>query len=380
MLPESSISRRLQSLRYGCAPLVVLCFLGFFFATTSRAQDVAAATRQTHAEKNKDKNQKPAHVYTDDDLKRTHILTPDDQAKVEARKRNSEPPAAAPREKTLDAGTPAKTESLGEVARRYRQEKAAREAEQALKKQPRDGFPMALPGTSLAAPKPLVVPGSELHSPAIPRRKNFAARAPLKIIPTAPRSLPSSNFSLPSSPAAPEIFRMPNSLPNGGASRGRISPFQPRPLGAPVTRSNSATSSLPPINPAKLQRVTVKRGDTFWKFARIYLGQGSRWQELLSVNPGMNDPRTLEAGAEIFVPRNAMIATPADAPKKFTPRDASGTITVHLHDSLWSIARRNFGHGAAWTCVAQANPQIADPNFLLPGEQLLLPAGCRELP
>ena len=380
MRPESPISRRLQSLCYGCAPLAVFCFLVFFFATTSRAQDVAAAARQTQAEKDKDKNQKPAHVYTDDDLKRTHILTSADQAKVEARKKNSEPPAAAPQEKTLDAGTPAKTESLGEVARRYRQEKTAREAEQALKKQPRDGFPMELPGTSLATPKPLVVPGSELRSPIIPRKKTFSAPvAPLGIAPRS-RPLPSSNFSLPSSPAAPRILPVPNAVPNRAPSRARISPFEPRPLVAPATRPTSSASSLPPINPEKLQRVTVKAGDSFWKFARIYLGQGSRWQELLAVNPGVNDPRNLEAGTEIFVPTSAATARHTNPRENFASPDASGTITVHLHDSLWSIAKAHFGHGAAWTCLAQANPQISDPNFVLPGQQLSMPAACTELP
>jgi nucleoid-associated protein YgaU len=98
------------------------------------------------------------------------------------------------------------------------------------------------------------------------------------------------------------------------------------------------------------------------------------------VNPGVNDPRNLEAGTEIFVPSSAAKARRTNPRENFVPPDASGTITVHVHDSLWSIARAHFGHGTAWTCLVQANPQISDPNFVLPGQQLSMPASCTELP
>jgi len=78
----------------------------------------------------------------------------------------------------------------------------------------------------------------------------------------------------------------------------------------------------------KLAIVTVKPGDSLWKFAVSRLGNGRRWQELLALNPGLRNPDLLEVGSQVVVP--ASIAPPR-APMKYTVRPG---------DTLWTIAAK----------------------------------------
>jgi hypothetical protein len=108
----------------------------FFLSTsTTRAQDVAEAARQEQSRKVAQKNS-PKHVYSEEDLKKKTILTPDDQAKVAARK---QPDQQDPEKERERAQQPAQhqnaaVESLGDIARQYRIEKSAREAQATAKK------------------------------------------------------------------------------------------------------------------------------------------------------------------------------------------------------------------------------------------------------
>ena len=100
--------------------VVFLCVCGI----QVRGQDVADAARQAKARK-ADEQKSPKHVYTEDDLKRSVILTPDDQARVEARKKLQNSVPAEQNALQKPAETAPLTESLGEIARKYRQQKAA---------------------------------------------------------------------------------------------------------------------------------------------------------------------------------------------------------------------------------------------------------------
>lgn len=51
---------------------------------------------------------------------------------------------------------------------------------------------------------------------------------------------------------------------------------------------------------------------------------------------------------------------------------ANRTYTIRKGDTLWSIAKREYGNGQRWKEIAQANPSV-DPKKMLIGQQVVLP-------
>jgi nucleoid-associated protein YgaU len=110
----------------------------------------------------------------------------------------------------------------------------------------------------------------------------------------------------------------------------------------------------------------VQPGDSLWKLAQQNLGRGSRWPEFVAANPGIVDPDRIAAGTEIV------------APASLTSLKSDLKVTVKDGDTLSRIAQSKYGRAAAWRCIAQANPEIADVNRIYEGQQLLLPFSCRQ--
>jgi nucleoid-associated protein YgaU len=133
------------------------------------------------------------------------------------------------------------------------------------------------------------------------------------------------------------------------------------PLHAPVA---SPPGAVVPSVSTKLTIVTVKPGDSLWKLAAERLGNGRRWHELLSVNPGLRDPNYIEAGSQIVLPASV------------SPTRTATKYTVRLGDTLSGIAKTQLRHASSWSCIAQANPAIRDANLIHEGQVLLIPASC----
>ncbi|HKM83470.1 MAG TPA: LysM peptidoglycan-binding domain-containing protein [Candidatus Acidoferrum sp.] len=298
---------------------------GLVCAGGLHAQDAAGAARQEKARKAAE-SKSSHHVYTEDDLKRAKILTPEDQAKVAARKNN---PTEKKEEQAKGGGESAPgEESLGEVARRYRKEKAEREAARATGQGDRSQFPMKMPEATMAAPKMLVQP----------RMEERAAGS------------------------------------SGRSAAGRVSPFEPRPLrvapvmpGAPREPGANLLRVEPEVvarNAAMILR-KVERGDSWWKLAEIYLGKGTRWRELRGMNAAdARPPELLLLGSTVVVP--------AEVAGRGTP--VAKSVTVQKGDTLWRLARVHLGRGAAWKCLMAANPELGEPERLRIGQKVLLPA------
>jgi nucleoid-associated protein YgaU len=336
---------------------ILCCSVVFSFCTfRTSGQEVAEAARQEKASKAAEQTS-AKHVYTEEDLKKKVILTPEDQARVEARKQQQTP--VEQNAEQLPSNADPNAESLGEIARRFRAEQAAREAELQAKKK-FTIFPYQFPEDVLAEPRlgvdPLTAPGS-----------GVAIVAP----PMAPAPVRPSYTLRPSRPAV---------------SPRRISPFQPRPLtglpsvppstmlalpGIPlhapeVPRAveKTAEKTLPvPVGFTGVRQIEVLAGQSWWKLAELYLGDGTRWPELRRLNAmAGGPPELLKRGSLVLVP---------EATKKIEV--SSHTIPLQKGDSLWSLAEEHFGRGSAWVCVAAANPQIVAYTHLAVGTLVRLP-------
>lgn len=142
-----------------------------------------------------------------------------------------------------------------------------------------------------------------------------------------------------------------------------MSPVVPVPR-HPVAPQPAPVAPAAPA-PARANIVTVQSGDSLWKIATEQLGNGLRWHELLSVNPGIRNPDHIEAGSQIVLPTSV------------STQRTSTKYTVRKGDSLWSIAQAQLGHATSWSCIAQANPSILDANFIREGQILSVPSSCR---
>ena len=328
---------------------ILLCVVVFSLSTIPAfGQDVADAARK-EKERKAAEQKDPRHVYTEEDLKKGTILTPEDQARVEARKHKQETTPAQENVELVPRSADPQAESLGEIARRFRREQAERQTELDAKKK-FSAFPYDIPSDVLAEPAPEVAPR------------------------IAPMIAPMPN------PAAPVSRSMARTVAPTAVSRGRVSPFQPRPAsgllgGSPSTRVvvpgiSIRTSGEPlavqkkwevaPVNGTR--QIEVAAGQSWWKLAEQYLGHGARWPELRKLNADAGGPpELLKRGSKVVVP---------EAMRKSA--GGSKTISVKKGDTLWSLAQEHFGRGSAWVCLASANPQIVDYKHIAIGSVVWL--------
>jgi nucleoid-associated protein YgaU len=54
-------------------------------------------------------------------------------------------------------------------------------------------------------------------------------------------------------------------------------------------------------------------------------------------------------------------------------------VTVRRGDSLWKLAEQHLGRGLRWHDLLSANPGILDPNHIVAGSQIVLPASISSL-
>ena len=309
------------TLLFGIAGLLLA---GLLCAGGLQAQEVAEAARQER-ERKAAAAKTPHHVYTEEDLKRVQILTPEDQAKVAARK-NDATPKKEEQAKGPGGSAPGE-ESLGEVARRYRREKAEREAARATEQRAGSQFPMKLPDATMAAPRIFVRPKTEA-----PKTESSRRGATRRVAPFEPRPLP----------AAPGIAVAPS---GPGKTVLQVTPEVVKPNAATVARR-------------------VERGDSWWKLAKIYLGDGARWRELRGMN--VMDARP----AELLL-LGSTVRVPAESVGRGT--SLAKSVTVKGGDTLWRMAREHLGRGAAWRCLVEVNPELGAPEHLRIGQKVILP-------
>jgi nucleoid-associated protein YgaU len=384
-----------------CGFTILLCSCLLFGASHCRAQetqDAAEAARQERARK--EQSQKQKHVYTEEDLSRSKILTPEDEARF-ATLRHSAPPTIEATQPALDASAEIPQLPLGDIARRYRNAKLALQAPTtfhlpfeeptfaapiiSLPKvaPPRPSFSPARPNLVPASPSVVVAPA--IASPAPLHRVDPFTRRSAPVPPptvahiaaAAPVAQPRVSHTAPS-PAIPQPNLSQKIAPPKFEAR-KFSPLaaEPNPAPAaivsqPTPQPHAAVPVAPPsaiAAPSPSHILTVQPGDSLWKLAQQTLGRGSRWHELLAANPHIADPTHLAVGTEIVVPKET---------STLRSRKSDAKVVVEKGDTLTKIAQSQYRRATAWRCIVQANPEIADPNRIYEGQQLLLPFNCNQ--
>jgi nucleoid-associated protein YgaU len=111
-------------------------------------------------------------------------------------------------------------------------------------------------------------------------------------------------------------------------------------------------------------KVLVEPGDSLWKLAKRYIGDGTRW--LAELNPQLDNPNLIRMGEWILVPSS----------------EARGTkqVVVRAGHTLWSGAQSAWGSPLAVQCIVHANPQLQSADLIRPGQTLTLPQTCGVAP
>ncbi|MEA5155823.1 LysM peptidoglycan-binding domain-containing protein, partial [Raineyella sp.] len=132
---------------------------------------------------------------------------------------------------------------------------------------------------------------------------------------------------------------------------------------------------------------TVKRGETLWSIAEHHLGSGSRYPEILKLNNNLlrGKAQFLRPGWVLTLPAVAL----APAGQATATRDhAHSLYTVVKGDTLSEIAQQHLDDAEAWPRIFEATrgiPQpdgrrLTDPDLILPGWHLLIPAAAEATP
>lgn len=394
----------------------VVC-LSLFAVIGARAQDgsqdLAEAARQQRARKAAlaESARAETHVYTNDDLQRSHILLEEDSARVAAHKQNPAPEQAAAMQASTPVSQNAKalavgdvpsgaSESLGAVARRYRQEKMARAENQAGGIPNASRFKLEIAPNALAELAPSVAPrvahsvlplaaplaattlrsgsATKTVTGGILRRRDPFSRPPTGLTLErvgAANPLPAS--PTPALPIVPKAIVPPSRATNPAQASGPIRTFASVLAGGPW-RGKLVAPAPSPLAGSTAETVTIRAGDSLWKLSRRYSGSGVRWREWLARNPGLNDPRSLRVGTILVLPKSEYGSPPRAAP--VTQAETQKTIVVRNGGSLWKIVAERYGDGTRWSCLALGNPALRDARSIYPGEVLMLPAVCGNAP
>jgi nucleoid-associated protein YgaU len=316
--------------------LCVLVFVCLVFAGAARssAQDLGALARREQERKEALPNH-PAHVYTNDDLERPKILVPEDSAQFQSARKELpsavalQQPASAPVTQSPAAEPAAEPEareiSLGEVAKKYREEKLAR----------RGPLPQAAPvavstyvytNDDMARPKILTPEDHAKFEAALARpvpvetkvetepAPNIESAAPETLVSQAPRP------EVPRGDVARTVYRQEHPQEpvfvarRTGGSRfplARLAAYRTNrlphsPAGFPAAFASvhekrlADLQSMKPNAPGFLS-ITVRSGDSLWKLARRHLGHGNQWRKLLEANPWIGNPNRLRIGTQIRI-------------------------------------------------------------------------------
>lgn len=153
---------------------------------------------------------------------------------------------------------------------------------------------------------------------------------------------------------------------------------------APASAAESAPAAATAEQaPAAAQTYTVKAGDSLWAIAEQHLGDGQRYQEIVELNRDRPQPGGYTVGQRDGIDPGMVLELPdAAAAAASVTQAGEEQRTVVSGDTLWDIAADELGSGERYTEIYEASRditqpdgrQISDPNLIVPGWTVAIPA------
>lgn len=185
-------------------------------------------------------------------------------------------------------------------------------------------------------------------------------------------------------------------VPAAGIETASAVPDSPNPVASPTVTAAPQTSkserqtpsavALSVDAPASVTH-TVKRGETLWSIAEHHLGSGSRYPEILKLNHELlrGKAQFLKPGWVLTLPAGSQ----ADGEEATASNDQDHSrYTVVKGDTLSEIAQEHLDDADAWPRIFEASRTLAqpngrrltDPDLILPGWHVLIPAAAEATP
>lgn len=146
----------------------------------------------------------------------------------------------------------------------------------------------------------------------------------------------------------------------------------------PPVESEEADSDATESNRAVRvgETYTIQEGDTLWDLAERAYNSGYNFMDIASSNNIIN-PDYILVGQEITFPSVQPKEATAgdingDAVMTRTSESIATTYTVSGGDSLWNIADDQYNDPYQWVKIAELNPSVTNPDFIMPGQVLKL--------
>jgi nucleoid-associated protein YgaU len=129
-----------------------------------------------------------------------------------------------------------------------------------------------------------------------------------------------------------------------------------------ILMKRSLPTILQPDHTDHTASVRVAPGDSLWRIAERSLGSGTRWRELIAMNPEISDPNVIQVGEWI----------------RLSAKDSQNArqVVIRAGDTLWNVAQTQFGDARALSCVTDENPQLDTVDLIYAAQTLVLPDTC----
>lgn len=247
--------------------------------------------------------------------------------------------------------------------------------------------PTAPAATSSTRPRPTSTPSIKPTPSPTPKPVLTQVPTPTPILSATPSAKPTirpTAIPTPKPTATPIITPKPTIAPTATPSAKPIASPAPRALtkgGLPI---EGTLDDLPAKTSQKGGTYTVQKGDSTWKVAQKFYGNGYQYVEIEKANK-LKHNQYLEIGQVLVIPDKQA----AEAPKTGVSQVEKGVVTdntqapttsgktyvVKAGDSLWAIASAQLGNAYRWSEIYRLNKQVvgSDPGLIYPGQTLQLP-------